>query len=238
MDFSEYDPIDVLALCGVAAAFFLFWALGRIDNSKHPRRFAKLASALGAEVTRVDEFEHRFEFAVVKRSLTVARKLVSSGGTHSSSSWYLIATTPLVRRWESHFLKVQPLGRMGGWLMRMVLKKNPAHAAAALIDDFGSRYAIIDEGILPSGWMNDAVRLAIRDFYENPALSKLTAYATLEASAGRLSQRMLAPDKLSADNYKTMRRGGGSSFSPTGDKINLGVNFYLKTPVFDQIMSF
>jgi hypothetical protein len=202
MDFSEYDPVDVLALCGVAAAFFLFWALGRIDNSKHPRRFAKLASALGAEVTRVDEFEHRFEFAVGTRSLTVVQKLLSSGS--KSSSWYLIATIPLVKRWESHYLKVQSLGRMGGWLMRIVLKKNSAHAAAALSDDFGSRYAIIDEGILPSGWMNDAVRQAIRDFYENPALSKLTVYATLEANGGLLSQRMLAPDKLSADNYKTM----------------------------------
>ena len=203
-DFSEYDPIDVLALCGVAGAFFLFWLLGQIDNGKHPRRFAKLASDLGAQVTRVDEFEDRFEFAVDTRSLTVARKLVSRSGTHSSSSWYLIATTPLGKRWESHFLKVQPLGRMGGWLMRMVLKKHPTHAAAALGDDFGSRYAIIDEGILRSGWMNDAVRQTIRDFYENPALSKLTSFAVLEASAGRLSQQMLAPDKLSADDYKTM----------------------------------
>ena len=182
---------------------FLFWLLGRIDNSKHTRRFAKLASALGAQVTRVDESEHRFEFAVGTRSLTVTRKLICRSGS-KSSSWYLIATTLLVKRWESHCLKVQPLGRMGGWLMRLVLKKHPTHATAALGDDFGSRYAIIDEGILRSGWMNDALRQAIRDFYENPALSKLTAYAVLKANGGLLSQRMLAPDKLLAGDYKTM----------------------------------
>ncbi len=204
MDFSEYDPIDVLALCGVAGAFFLFWFLGRLDNSKRSRRFAKLAQGLGAKVTRVDEFEHCFELDVGKRSFTVALKLISRSGSNTSSTWYLIATTPLVKRWESHVLTVRPLGRMGGWLMGLVLKKHPIQAAAAQGDDFGTRYAVSEQGVLPSGWMNDAVRQSIRVFYEDPALSKLAADVVLETIDGKLAQRMHAPDSVRPEEYKTL----------------------------------
>lgn len=90
MDLSEYRSEDILALCGVAGAFVLFWVLGRIDNLRPKRRFAKLAEALGGKLTVVDEFEERFEVTVGQRVFVVTQKLISRSGSHTSSSLYLL----------------------------------------------------------------------------------------------------------------------------------------------------
>ena len=49
MDLSAYRPEDVLFLSGVAAAFALFWVLGRIDRLRPRLRFKKLAQAMGGQ---------------------------------------------------------------------------------------------------------------------------------------------------------------------------------------------
>ncbi len=203
MDLSAYRPEDILFLCGVAGAFVLFWLLGRIDRLRPKRRFEKLAQALGGKLTVVDEFEDRFEVKVGQRLFVVAQKLVGRSGSQSSSSLYLTTTTPLRDAWQSHFLKIQPLGRLGGWLMGRLLKKQPSHSAADS-DSFSTRYAITEQGILPSGWMDGAVRQAIRDFYEGMPVLPLVEDAQLEAFEGQLTQRMLVPDKLNADDWKTL----------------------------------
>ncbi len=195
MNLSEYRLEDILALCGVAGAFVLFWLMGRIERGKHPRRFAKLASVLGVAVTQVDEFEARF-------ALTVGQPFVVTQNLNSRGGWYLIASTPLAEAWQSHFMNVRPLGRMGAWLAVRALKKQPSDAPRR--DDFDARYAVSEQGNLRQGWMSDAVRQAIRDFYEVPALADWVADAELEASQGQLVWRMHSPDKLPADDYQTL----------------------------------
>lgn len=203
MDLSEYRPEDILALCGVVGAFVLFWALGRIDNLRPKRRFAKLAQALGGKITVVDKFEDRFEVTVGQRVFVATQKLISRSGGRSSSSLYLLTTTPLCDAWQSHYLDVHPLGQLGGWLMGRLLKKQPSHSAANS-NSLGTRYAVTDQGILPSGWMNEAVREAIRGFYEGAPVLPLVNDAQLEASEGQLTQRMLVPDKLKADDWRVL----------------------------------
>jgi hypothetical protein len=196
VNLSEYPLEDILALCGVVGAFVLFRLLGRIDRGKHPRRFAKLASALGVPVTQADAFEVRFALTVGQRPFVVTQNLNSRGG------WYLMASTPLTAAWQSHFMNVRRLGRMGAWLAGRVLKKQPSDAPRR--DGFGARYAVSEQGNLRQGWMSDAVRQAIREFYEVPALADWVAGAELEASQGQLVWRMHSPDQLPADDYKTL----------------------------------
>jgi hypothetical protein len=202
MDLSAYRPEDVLFLSGVAAAFALFWVLGRIDRIRPRKRFEKLAQALGGKLTEVDEFEARFEVTISQRTFVLTQKLISRSGSRSSSLYFL-TSTPLHSSWQSHFLNVTPLGKIGGWLMGRLLKSKASHPAANG-DSFSTRYAVTEQGILPSGWMDEAVRQAIRGFYEGTPVLPLVDDARLEAGEGLLTQRMLVPDKLKADEVQIL----------------------------------
>jgi hypothetical protein len=211
---SPFDDLDVLVFCGVALLFFLFWFLGRIDNRKHPRRFEKLASELGATVTQIDEFDSRFEITSDKRAFAMRQALVSrSTGRSSSSVWKLSVSTPLTKRWEYHDLQMRTLGRVGGWLVNLLLRNRPNHRPAksdasttriGVSDDFGTRFSIREQGTLPSGWMNDAVRQAIRALYDDSEISVLTRYATLEACEGRLTFISDEPDTMPAAAFNRL----------------------------------
>lgn len=203
---SPFDDIDLLVFAGVALAFFLFWFLGRADNRAHPRRFEKLATALGVAVTRVDEFDSRFEVTSGERTFAMRQALISrSTGRSSSSLWKVFVSTPLSKRWEYHDLQVRTLGRLGGWLVGKMLRnrtiaaptRSDASAARVSVsDDFGTRFSIREQGTLPSGWMSDAVRQAIRALYDDSEISVLTSHATLEACEGRLAFISDEPDTL------------------------------------------
>ncbi len=213
-DTGPIDDVDVLVFCGVALVFFLFWFIGRADNQKHPRRFEKLANELGAAITQVDEFDSRFELPVQSRSFVARYALISrSTGGSTSSLWKLFVSTPLSKRWEYHDLQVRRLGRVGGWLVSLLLKnrgqREPAKSDASttrvdVSDDFGTRFSIREQGTLPSNWMTDGVRHAIRAMYEDSEIAALTSHSTLEACEGRLSFIAIETDKMQAVEFNRL----------------------------------
>ncbi len=211
---SPFDDLDILVFCGVALLFFLFWFLGRVDNRKRPRRFERLASELGAIVTQVDEFDSRFEITSDKRAFVMRLALVSrSTGRSSSSVWKLTVSTPLTKRWEYHDLQVRTFGRVGGWLVNLILKnrssrepmkRDASTTRVSLSDDFGTRFSIREQGTLPPNWMTDSVRQAIRAIYDDSEIKVLNSHSTLEACEGRLSFIASEPDKLQSISFNRL----------------------------------
>ncbi len=205
---APFDDLDILVFCGVALLFFLFWFLGRVDNRKHPRRFEKIAKELGAAVTQVDEFDSSFELVAHGRAFSVRYARISrSTGSSTSSLWKLFVSTPLTKRWEYHDLQVRTLGRVGGWLVNLLLRNRTPHRIAksdasttriGVSDDFGTRFSIREQGTLPPNWITDSVRQAVRAIYDDPEIKVLTNHSTLEACEGRLSFISGEPDKLQA----------------------------------------
>jgi hypothetical protein len=205
MDLSAFDPKDVLMLCGIAAAFAAFWFLGRIDNRKYPRRFEKLARTLAATLVREDEFDAWFDWTQDGRSFQVRHKLVSrSTGADTSSMWRIIVSTSLSKRWQYHDLQMRPLGRVGAWLAGKLAGNASSPARPGASDDLKSRYAVKEQGTLPSHWMTDSVPQAIGAIYDDLSLLELTEGAMLEACEGRLSLTIYQPDRLHAEAFKIL----------------------------------
>lgn len=213
MDDSKFNSTDWAFFAAFAVVALIFITDGWRRRITQNKRFAVLAAAFGAAVTKVDKFEQCFETTVGERAFVVTEKLVSTGtGKSSSSSYKFISSTTLAgKAWESHFFTVRPRGSVELWLVKKLLSRSKKPLAQKLEGtlhegSFSSDFTVVyDRGVLPPNWLNSSAKDAIRAFYVQPeSVAKLDLEA-LNAESGRLETRLSTPyKKLNASNLKAL----------------------------------
>ena len=152
---------------------FVVWSLieGWVVEPRRARQgLAAVAAALGATVTRVDEFLSRAPVELAGRALDVRSEYIGGQGTHAPRGdrghLFVMATRLASPKWEMHDVQVRQRRRT---------------------DAFEDRFALVESGVpVREDWLGAEVRSAIGRFYDHPL-----AAGTLRVDRGELKH--LAP---------------------------------------------